>query len=35
VNSSGAILCFHDERFKAPLGISMPRQYLLTVGVRR
>lgn len=26
---------FHDERFKAPLGISMPRQYLLTVGVRR
>ena len=28
-------VAFHDERFKAPLGISMPRQYLLTVGVRR
>jgi len=28
-------ITFHDERFKAPLGISMPRQYLLTVGVRR
>lgn len=27
-------IAFHD-RFIAPLGISMPRQYLLSVGIRR
>lgn len=27
-------VAFHDT-FKSPLGIAMPRQYLLTVGVRR
>lgn len=27
-------VAFHD-RFAAPLGISMPRQYLLTLGVKR
>jgi len=27
-------VAFHD-RFRAPLGIGMPRQYLLTLGRRR
>ena len=27
-------VAFHDT-FRSPLGIAMPRQYLLTVGVRR
>jgi ubiquinone/menaquinone biosynthesis C-methylase UbiE len=29
-----AFVAFHD-RFAAPLGISMPRQYLVTLGTRR
>jgi hypothetical protein len=27
-------VAFHDS-FRSPLGIAMPRQYLITVGVRR
>jgi hypothetical protein len=30
----GAFVAFHD-RFATPLGIGMPRQYLVTLGTRR